>query len=112
MLHIPSSVTLDDEQGLTGMGMDSLMAVELCNKLRIAFQQPLPKTIAFEYPSIDALTDYIFNDVLAPLVPSEIERTMEASRKASDVQEKKDFTDLGKDELESALKKELDDIGY
>lgn len=37
------------------LGMDSLMAVELRNRLQASFDQPFSSTIAFDCPSLDAL---------------------------------------------------------
>jgi acyl carrier protein len=112
VLRIPSSVTLDLEQGLTGMGMDSLMAIELSNKLSQVFQQPLPKTLAFEYPSILALTDYLLNQVFAALAPASTAAIVNIKDQSNNVQENKEVAGLAQDEVESALLQELDDIGY
>jgi acyl carrier protein len=57
----------DPQQGLTDIGMDSLMAVELSNRLRTAVRQPLPTTLAFEYPTIRALTRYLAEEALKEL---------------------------------------------
>ena len=45
--------------------MDSLTAVELRNHLQAGIKQPLPTTLAFEYPTIEALTRYLAGRVLA-----------------------------------------------
>src|SRR5690606_37038755 len=58
------SVHLDARQLLTEMGMDSLMAVELSNHLQASLACKLPPTLAFEYPSISALAEYLATDVL------------------------------------------------
>ena len=50
---------------LMSAGVDSLMAVELRNALSAAAGRQLPATLLFKYPSLQALTDYLSNDVLA-----------------------------------------------
>ncbi|MCP4656506.1 MAG: SDR family NAD(P)-dependent oxidoreductase, partial [bacterium] len=50
---------IDPGKGLTDLGMDSLIAVELAQRLRSGSGQPLPATLAFEQPSIDALTEHL-----------------------------------------------------
>jgi NADPH:quinone reductase-like Zn-dependent oxidoreductase/NAD(P)-dependent dehydrogenase (short-subunit alcohol dehydrogenase family) len=57
---------LDPEAPLSEFGLDSLLAVELRNTLAAALSQPLPATLLFEYPTLDALTDFL----LAALRPS------------------------------------------
>ena len=45
--------------------MDSLMAVELKTRLEAGLGQVLPATVAFEYPTVEALAVYLARDVLA-----------------------------------------------
>jgi hypothetical protein len=51
---------------LNEFGLDSLMAVELRNRLGqgLALSQPLPATLVFDYPSVEAITDYLASAVL------------------------------------------------
>ena len=51
-------------QNLTDAGMDSLMAVELNQRLMADLGQPLPSTLAFEYPTIHALSRFIGENIL------------------------------------------------
>jgi hypothetical protein len=44
------------------MGMDSLMAVELRNRLKTAIGVSLPTTMAFEYPTIESLADFLISE--------------------------------------------------
>lgn len=57
---------IDPRQPLNELGLDSLMAVELRNMLSKSLQlkRNLPATLAFDYPTINALTDFIAQDVL------------------------------------------------
>jgi acyl carrier protein len=50
-----------DKQPLRDMGLDSLMAVELCNRLRheLGIEQALPATVAFDHPTVAALSEYL-----------------------------------------------------
>ncbi|ACK67005.1 Erythronolide synthase [Rippkaea orientalis PCC 8801] len=49
--------------GFFQMGMDSLMAVEFRNKLEATFSITLPTTLAFNYPNIEALSNYILEKI-------------------------------------------------
>ena len=59
VLGLATSARLDDEQGLRDAGLDSLMALELKNRLESSTRQALPSTIAFDYPTTAALADYV-----------------------------------------------------
>jgi acyl transferase domain-containing protein/NADPH:quinone reductase-like Zn-dependent oxidoreductase/short-subunit dehydrogenase/SAM-dependent methyltransferase len=64
-IGLESGQRIDPRQPLNELGLDSLMAVELRNMLRKSMQlkQNLPATLAFDYPTINALTDYFTQDV-------------------------------------------------
>jgi hypothetical protein len=46
------------------MGMDSLTSVELRNRLQSTLSCTLASTLAFKYPTIEALVDHLARDVL------------------------------------------------
>jgi acyl carrier protein len=50
---------IDERQALLKMGLDSLMAVELRNRLAAALGRALPATLLFDYPSPAALADFL-----------------------------------------------------
>jgi len=54
----------DASRGFFDMGMDSLMTVELKNRLERALGRSLPATVAFDYPSINDLVGYLFAEVV------------------------------------------------
>ena len=64
VLGAHSSKSIDPRAPLGEMGLDSLLAVELRNALSGALAVPLPATLLFDYPSIDAMTDYLLSEVL------------------------------------------------
>jgi acyl carrier protein len=47
------------QRGLRDLGMDSLMAVDLRNKWQAAAGVALPATLAFDYPTIDAIATHL-----------------------------------------------------
>ena len=64
VLGLEPTQPIDPRQGLTDLGMDSLMAVELRNALQASLGEVLPATIGFEHPTIAAIVDYLASDVL------------------------------------------------
>jgi len=63
VLRLDPSREPDPRRGLLSMGMDSLMAVELKNRLQSGVGEPLPSTLTFEYPTIEALALYLATNV-------------------------------------------------
>jgi acyl transferase domain-containing protein/NADPH:quinone reductase-like Zn-dependent oxidoreductase/acyl carrier protein len=58
-LNLPSATSIAPRVPLKEFGLDSLMAVELCNSLARSGGRALPATLLFDYPTIDALTKYL-----------------------------------------------------
>jgi acyl carrier protein len=54
----------DPNAGFFDMGLDSLMAVEMKNRLGANLDVTLPATVVFRFPNITALTDHLLKDVL------------------------------------------------
>ena len=52
--------------GLTDLGLDSLMAVELRKALQASLELSLPSTIVFEHPTIDALCQFLLPLIAPP----------------------------------------------
>jgi myxalamid-type polyketide synthase MxaB len=94
----------DDERGLTDLGLDSLMAVELSNRLSAAIGRPLSATVAFEQPSIAALAEHL-TAILDASVPS----TATAAPAAQEIDQLEGLSD---EALERSLAEELDPAGY
>jgi acyl transferase domain-containing protein/acyl carrier protein/phospholipid N-methyltransferase len=59
-----SSAAVGVEQGFFELGMDSLMSLELRRRLQTSLDCELPSTLAFTYPSVKALVDYLAKVVL------------------------------------------------
>ena len=103
---------LDLQQGLFHLGLDSLMAVDLKNRLQKTLQCKLPPTLTFDHPSIAAITDYLAKSVLhleeesqvAPeqsLTEDELVNTTSTSRA-------QELGELSEDDLEELLLKKLE----
>lgn len=79
VLGLADQRPLDAGQGFFDLGMDSVMAVELRRRLESATGGTLPPTMAFDYPTVGLLTDFIAGAVLN-LAPQTVHETPKAAR--------------------------------
>lgn len=60
----PDEIEVD--RGFTEMGLDSLAAIELRNRLQTATGARLPATLMFDYPSPSALAGFVLEELGLP----------------------------------------------
>jgi acyl carrier protein len=60
-LRLPREETINSEQPLHELGLDSLLAIELRNSVGMSLHRSLPATLLFDYPTLRALTDYLLS---------------------------------------------------
>lgn len=105
VLGLSPSFKLDPDQGLATFGMDSLMTIELKNRLQASVGKTLSSTIVFDHPTVAALAEYLEQNVL---------REVEDSKEPADEVKLHDqnvelieVTELSEEEAEAILAKEL-----
>jgi pimaricinolide synthase PimS1 len=101
----------DPQQGFSTLGMDSLMAVDLRNRMWSALgpRVPLPPTLFFDFPNFDALADHLVAHIHAQ---AEQEGVAAADRAAIPPARNDSPRPEPIDNLQSLLLKELEDAGY
>jgi thioester reductase-like protein len=60
VMELPDSAAFDAELGFNEQGMDSLMAVDFKNRVQKILGIPLADTLAFDYPNLRRLEDYLW----------------------------------------------------
>jgi NAD(P)-dependent dehydrogenase (short-subunit alcohol dehydrogenase family)/acyl carrier protein len=96
---------IEPRQGFFKMGMDSILTVQLRNRLEAALGRSLPPTVAFEYPTVETLSDYLLRlvapeeQMLAALAPTPPMAEQESTSGLRD--------DLSEDELTALLADKL-----
>ena len=64
LLGVPAD-SLDAEQPLMAMGLDSSSSVQLTARLEGRFESQMPGTLAFDYPTVSELADYLMESGLS-----------------------------------------------
>ena len=110
ILGFAEPAKLDRTQGFFKLGMDSIMSVQLRSQLEASLGRSLPPTVAFEYPTVASLADYLASEVLpgpgngtveAPVAVGETNQDDHAASEAN-------LEDLGTDELLALFDKEFE----
>jgi len=108
VLGFEAGHTLSAQHGLADLGLDSLLVVELKNRLERSLGCALPATVAFDYPTIEALTEHLLRDVLSLEAPEpqagRLQHIDESKQLAATL------ADLTQDEIAALLAQELADI--
>lgn len=92
-------------QGFVELGMDSLMAVDLKNSLEASLGHTLSSTLAFNYPNVEALANYLATEVLSLPAAESLSNVQKDSNDVSKVSA--ELEQLSVDELASLLDEEL-----
>ena len=83
VLGLDPAQFIDAQQGLRDFGIDSLVSIELKNRLQAAVERPLPATLVFDYPTISALVAYLDERVFGPAPISDREAPAAAAAAAT-----------------------------
>lgn len=109
VLGLDSLQLLEPQQSFFDTGMDSLMAVELKNRLESTLGSSLPATLAFDYPTLEALVDYLAKEVMKFSDESAVE--LQETNNEELVAES-NLDDLSDSEAEALLLSKLDSMRY
>lgn len=100
---------VDPKKGLFDLGMDSLMSVDLKNRLETTIGHTLPSTLTFNYPTVAAITEFVAGEVLGldaddhEVATEAAGATLTVAAAALDGEDELSEDDLSEDELVSLL---------
>ena len=97
------------DEPLRDIGLDSLMAVELRNRLGEGLGRSLPATITFDYPTVSALAGFIERQGVLGIEAACVTDGTEAEMRS---QSAESYDGFSEDELASTLAAKLDEIQF
>ncbi|MFN6568072.1 type I polyketide synthase [Dendronalium sp. ChiSLP03b] len=112
LLGLDSPEQVDIQQGLLDLGIDSLMAVELRKFLQSSLGYSIPATLAFDYPTIAALGDYLVREVMKAEFSDESATTLDNSNHQQPNVVESNLDRLSDGEAEALLLSKLDSMRY
>ncbi|MEM1168905.1 MAG: type I polyketide synthase [Cyanobacteria bacterium P01_H01_bin.35] len=101
-LGVKDGQKLERRQPLFDLGLDSLMAVELKNRLESSLQTSLSSTLLFDYPTLEALVEYF-----ADVIPIEFSVT-DSSDQSNNMSR---FEEMSEDQMFGLLAQTLESLG-
>jgi NADPH:quinone reductase-like Zn-dependent oxidoreductase/acyl carrier protein len=104
VLALDAPETIGVGQGLRDLGLDSLMAVELRNRLQASVGRSLPATLAFDHPTVEAIADFLAAELGLPAAGGRVERR---AARSADLAIAARVATLSEEEAEALLIKEL-----
>jgi NADPH:quinone reductase-like Zn-dependent oxidoreductase/acyl carrier protein len=105
VLRISDSHSISLDAGFFDLGMDSLTSVELRNCLQTSLGCSIPSTVAFDYPTVGALVDYLTQQLLK--VEAEASDTSVPESRESEVEKQEQLLvktkELSEEQLEELI---------
>ena len=107
VLRLDPDTTLDRRQRLIDLGLDSLMVVELRNRLAAAFELPdvLPATLVFDYPTVEAIATFLADTFFCTDDPQPASVTPAVDAQAADAVER--INQMSDEQAEALLLEKL-----
>ena len=71
VLGFPPDEPLDPAEGFADLGMDSIMAIRLRDRLQVSLKRELPSTLVFHHPTVEELAGHLLQVVCDAGVPAD-----------------------------------------
>jgi acyl carrier protein len=107
VLRLDPARPIDIDQGLFEAGMDSLMALELKNRLQRSLARPVPATLVFEYGTVRAIADYVAAEISGRRAPAAAAEPLQETRLQSRAALTSTLSGLSENQVAELLSEEL-----
>jgi acyl carrier protein len=97
---------VDPTVPLTELGLDSLMAVEMRNRLAAALGRTLPATLLFNHPTLEALAELLIEPFAEDGEDAEVNHQTRSPLALSE----DDLDDLSEEQMAALLEERLKDV--
>jgi myxalamid-type polyketide synthase MxaB len=111
VLDLKSVEDIDPQQGFSELGMDSLMAVELRNRLQTSLECSVPAAVVFDYPTVEALVEYLTQEMFPTESSSDSAGELQSNHEEP-ASQKSNLNELSDSEAEALLMSKLDSMRY
>ncbi|MCX6047698.1 MAG: type I polyketide synthase, partial [Chloroflexi bacterium] len=114
MLGLSQQTPIDARARLFDFGIDSLMAVQLKNRLEAGLGCTLRSTLLFDYPTLEVLTPYLLHEVLAfaPEKPDLKESPSKEFTSADEQPMRTNLDELSEEQVATMLMAKLEKLGF
>jgi acyl carrier protein len=108
VLGFRSARDLDPDKGFFDLGMDSLLAVELKNRLQAAVGKSVSSTLVFDHPTVTGLAEYLAEDL--GIAPLDVSNDDQGGDPQEGDQAKVEMDSTSEDELAAMLAQKLKEL--
>ena len=107
VLKLDPTQQLNPQQGFFEMGIDSLMTIELKNRVEADLECSLPSTLFFKYPTLESLAEYLVSKLIQSDV-SQVSALQPSAEEATLTNTVNNVEQLSEAEAEALLLAKLD----
>ena len=107
VMNLESRDDVDWRRGLFEIGMDSLMALELKNRLQLGLGFPIPSTLAFDHPTVESMGGFLAQEMFAGEGPEEIAIALPSEFEEKTAAAVAEIRGLDAEEMERLLESKL-----
>jgi natural product biosynthesis luciferase-like monooxygenase protein len=101
-LKLDTGFRIEPRRKLFELGFDSILAIELKNRLERSFQRPFSATLLFMYPTLESLTDHLLKEAIG------LKGDEECRARAVRDDEPQDVDALSEEQMVELLLREVD----